>query len=168
MTFWLERFNSSTHPARRPAIRRMIAVGSVLTVLVIGCRLTSDVATTNPSFSVQNNAILEVAPHGTPREQAVEALTAAGVQGAFGVAESVYYCDVWNRSDGSVWRLDVAVFFDQAGSLYKVAPSQPVGGESSASQAADVAETPKDMRRTRVSSSDANRRARVADGVRSR
>ena len=58
-------------------------------------------------------------------EQAVDALTRGGVQGSSGVSESVYYCDAWDGDDDRHWHLNVALFFDQSGRLYKVGSSQP-------------------------------------------
>ncbi len=97
---------------------------SLCALAVVGCQLTPGIDYTSPSSAEQNRAILEIAPYRTTRDQAVEALKREGVQGSFGVSESVYYCDVWDRGDGRHWHLDVALFFDQSGRLYKVGPSQ--------------------------------------------
>jgi hypothetical protein len=51
-------------------------------------------------------------------------LEQAGVQGATGVSESIYYCDIWDRGDGSHWFLNTALFFDQSGRFYKVDAGQ--------------------------------------------
>jgi hypothetical protein len=62
------------------------------------------------------------------------------VQGAFGVSESVYYCDAWNRSEGPSWHLDAALFFDQSGRLYKLGAGQPTAGTANAQ--GDAGEAP--------------------------
>jgi hypothetical protein len=98
---------------------------SLCTVAIIGCQLTSTVEYTSPSDAEQSRAILEIVNIGMTREQAVDALTDKGVQGTSGVSESVYYCDAWDGDDDRHWHLNLALFFDQSGRLYKVASSQP-------------------------------------------
>ena len=46
------------------------------------------------------------------------------MKGSFGVSKSVYYCDVWDDDDERHWYLDVSLYFDQSGRLYKVGSSQ--------------------------------------------
>lgn len=112
----------------RPA-RLMLPVGLLLCGLYLaGCQLTTEANYVNPPFSEQQQAILDVVPFGTARNLAVERLRRAGVVGTFGVSESVFYCDAWKRGDDRDWRLDVALFFDQSGRFYKVAPGQAQTG----------------------------------------
>ncbi len=66
--------------------------------------------------------ILAVAPVGTPRDEAVRRLKAAGVDGAFGSDKSAfgkdyYCCQTWRRPHGEVWRISVLLHFDKSGNL---------------------------------------------------
>ncbi len=58
-------------------------------------------------------------PKGTRRDDALRKLTEAGIEGSFGISQRVYYCELWNRPDGSRWHLNVALLFDETGKLYK-------------------------------------------------
>lgn len=121
--------------SRRPA-RSLSPAGLLLCGLYLaGCQLTTEANYASPPYSEQQRSLLEVVPYGTARNKAVQALRRAGVVGTFGVSESVYYCDAWDRDDGLRWRLDVALFFDQSGRLYKVGPAQANTGL--ATQASD-------------------------------
>jgi len=107
----------------------VLLLGTVVTGLVFsGCQLRGDHALTSPSYQEQKQAVLDVVPLRTTRQQAVEKLHSAGVEGTFGISKSVYYCDLWNRQDGQRWHLDVALFFDQSGRLYKLKPAQSMTG----------------------------------------
>jgi hypothetical protein len=103
---------------------------SLFAIALAGCQLTSDIAYTSPSHAEQNRAVLEIVHNGMTRQQAVDALTREGVQGSFGVSESIYYCDAWDRGDSHHWYLDVALFFDLSGRLYKVGSSQLDSGSA--------------------------------------
>ena len=52
-------------------------------------------------FEEQSAKILELAPLGTPKEQAIRQLNDAGISGDFASSPSIYYCDLWQREDGS-------------------------------------------------------------------
>src|ERR1700693_5875363 len=71
------------------------------------------------TYSEQEKEVLTVFPRGTRRDDALRKLAAAGIEGSFGISRRVYYCDLWNRSDGSRWHLNVALLFDETGRLYK-------------------------------------------------
>jgi len=118
--------NRSTPSGRRGDFARQTMLVGLLAcaALAAGCQLMSETEYTRPSFLEQQQAILDVVPFGTPHERTLETLKQAGVRGATGVSESIYYCDVWDRGDGSHWYLNVALFFDQSGRLYKVGPGQ--------------------------------------------
>lgn len=92
-----------------------------------GCRLTGMPDLRRPSYDAQKQALLEVVPLGTPREEAVDRIEAAGITGEFGVSESVYYCDFWRRP-GEHWYLDIALYFDESGRLYKIGSGQAQTG----------------------------------------
>jgi hypothetical protein len=84
-----------------------------------GCRLGTDKVTQNSDgYDAQVSALLKVAPVGTERSEAVRRLEQAGVEGAFGISQSIYYCNCWRRESGERLRLDVALLFDQEGRLY--------------------------------------------------
>ena len=75
-------------------------------------------------FEEQSAKILELAPLGTPKEQAIRQLNDAGISGDFASSPSIYYCDLWQREDGSLWHLNVALLFQEDGTLYKTRPAQ--------------------------------------------
>jgi len=90
-------------------------------LLLSGCALGGPNLETL-TYSEQEAAILRVAPVGTSRERALEKLEQAGVVGSFGISESIYYCDIWQRRGGDVSHLDVALLFDEQGNLYETRP----------------------------------------------
>jgi hypothetical protein len=81
-----------------------------LSMQIVPCPLT---------YSEQIKEVLNVVPKGTRREEALRKLAAAGIDGSFGISRRVYYCELWNRPDGSRWHLNVALLFDETGKLYK-------------------------------------------------
>ena len=102
--------------------------------LTVGCHSVSGGKefTASPlSTAEQQQAILKIAPLGTDREAALEQLKKSGIEVTPGASPSIYYCDVWNRSNGERWALGVALLFDASGKLYvmreadaKVEPAQ--------------------------------------------
>jgi hypothetical protein len=100
-----------------PFLRR----SSALSLLVLaGCAGLSTQITPCPlTYSEQTKEVLNVVPKGTRREDALRKLAAAGIEGSFGISRRVYYCELWNRPDGSRWHLNVALLFDETGKLYK-------------------------------------------------
>jgi len=126
LSFWPVDVNSLCLSRRRCYVSPSIVAGvSLCAVAIVGCQLTSAVEYSNPSDAEQNLAVLEVVHIGMTRQQAVDALTNEGVKGSSGVSESVYYCEAWDGKDDRHWLLNVALFFDQSGRLYKVGSSQP-------------------------------------------
>ncbi len=75
-------------------------------------------------FEEQSAKLLEIAPLGTPKEQAIRELNDAGISGDFASSPSIYYCDLWQREDGTMWHLNVALLFNEDGTLYKTRPAQ--------------------------------------------
>ncbi len=66
--------------------------------------------------------ILEVAPVGTSREEAIRRLRAAGIDGAFGSQGSAFgkdyfCCQSWRQPSGEVWRISLLVHFDKSGNV---------------------------------------------------
>ena len=112
-------------------LRRMVvmAIAGAFNVALVfsqtGCNFGKPRFITNPlSYAEQEAAILEVVPIGTPREAAVKQLEDAGIVGSFGVNDSIFYCDLWERSDGLRWHVNVALLFDQSSKLYKTRPAE--------------------------------------------
>lgn len=94
--------------------------GILLAVLAgaLGCAGSGKIALSPLSVTEQQVAVLEVVPLRTLRTEAERKLQAAGIQFTPGANPSIYYCDVWNRPDGSRWQIDVALLFDKEGRLY--------------------------------------------------
>ena len=82
-------------PSRRLPAAVLIALGFVgcasLPRAIVPCPLT---------YSEQEKELLAIVPKGIRREEALRRLAAAGVEGSFGISHRVYYCDLWNRSNG--------------------------------------------------------------------
>lgn len=98
-----------------------LLLGALGTIGLTGCHLaTGSIEPAPVSAAEQRMQILEIVPVGTPRDEAVRRLEAAGIEGGYGAtgAESTYYCDVWNRPDGERWHIDVAVLFDDDGRVW--------------------------------------------------
>ena len=100
-----------------PFLRRF----SVLALVTLaGCAsLSTQIVPCPLTYSEQIKEVLNVAPKGTRREEALRKLAAAGVEGSFGISRRVYYCELWNRPDGSRWHMNVALLFDETERLYE-------------------------------------------------
>jgi hypothetical protein len=117
-------------------------LAAVFLALAAGCQLQTQLVPSPLSFEEQQQALLQIVPLGTSREEVIQKLEAAGVEGAFGISDSVYYCDAWIREDDTRWHLDVALLFDQSGELYKTRRGTATtgitpGGSKSPREAAD-------------------------------
>jgi len=102
-----------------------------MAVIVILSTLTQVACTGLPQvipapmvFEEQSKELLKIAPLGTPKEEAIQKLEAAGISGEFASSPSIYYCDLWERKNGKRWHLNVALLFNEAGALYKTRPAQ--------------------------------------------
>ncbi len=104
-------------PMQMPFLRRF----SVLVLVTLaGCAsLSTQIVPCPLTYSEQIKEVLKVAPKGTRRDEALRKLAAAGVEGGFGISRRVYYCELWNRPDGSRWHLNVALLFDETERLYE-------------------------------------------------
>lgn len=101
-----------------------LSIGLVLAALICGCTFSRRSIVPSPlSYKEQERAILERVPLGTSRDDALAQLDEAGIEGTFGVSQTTYYCDLWERDGGRKWQLDVALLFDDAGRLYGVRPA---------------------------------------------
>ncbi len=96
----------------------------VLLAVAAGCQLTPAPVTVSCPLPVnqQVTAVLEVVPLGTPRDEVAAKLKAAGVLGSFNDNRSIYYCDLWAREGGHRWHINVALLFDEDGTLYATRP----------------------------------------------
>jgi len=110
-------------------------------LLLAGCQLRRGRIIDSPlSFDEQSDAILKIVPPGTPRAEAIRKLNEAGIEGSTPAHRSIFYCDVWDRKNGTRWELNVALLFDEHGRLYKVRRSEAdtgiyTPGDSSAESA---------------------------------
>jgi hypothetical protein len=100
-----------------PFPRRSIAL---VLVTLAGCAsLSTQIVPCPLTYSEQIKEVLTVVPKGTRRDDALQKLSAAGIEGSFGISRRVYYCELWTRPDGSRWHMNVALLFDETGKLYK-------------------------------------------------
>lgn len=99
---------------------------SVTALLILaGCQLSRGRIIDSPlSFQEQSDAILKIVPPGTPRAEAIRKLEQVGIEGTSLAHRSIFYCDIWNRKDGTRWELNVALLFDEHGRLYKTRRSE--------------------------------------------
>jgi hypothetical protein len=89
-------------------------------VALAGCAsLSTQIVPCPLTYSEQIKEVLTVVPKGTRRDDALQKLSAAGIEGSFGISRRVYYCELWTRPDGSRWHMNVALLFDETGKLYK-------------------------------------------------
>ena len=123
----------------------------------LGCHTSGSRIVPSPmSLVEQQQKILQITPVGTPLNDALLKLNQAGVQTNQGVSESILYCDLWKRPDGSQWYMNVALLFDESGKLYEARaaqaetkpdtspkpPAAPATPPDAASQATPPAEPP--------------------------
>lgn len=96
-------------------------------ILIAGCATSTGHVVECPlTATQQQQAIQEIVPLGTPREQAAERLTKAGIEFTTAAGDSMYYCSTWKRSDGTRWHLNVAMLFDQENKLYRLREADTV------------------------------------------
>jgi hypothetical protein len=111
-------------------------------LLAAGCQTMSPSLVSCPWSAVeQARKIDEIVPPGSTREEAVSRLKKAGIAGNFGEADSIYYCDIWNRDDSERWHINVALLFDEEGKLYALRPDPH--GKSTAGQSLPAANVKK-------------------------
>ncbi|QDT90567.1 hypothetical protein [Gimesia algae] len=113
-------------PGNRRGPHKLVALGVCLLSLISlsACTGFRSVVPAPLVFEEQSAKILEIAPLGTPKEQAIRKLDDAGISGDFASSPSIYYCDLWQREDGALWHLNVALLFQEDGTLYKTRPAQ--------------------------------------------
>lgn len=115
-------------------------VMAVVGAWVAGCQMTPAPGFVNCPLPVveQTLQVLEIAPLGTARDEAMKRLKTAGIGGDFGENRSIYYCDYWKRSDRESWHINVVLLFDEQGKLYKTRPDLTETGRTSAGGASEL------------------------------
>lgn len=107
-------------------------VGLLLLCPLAGCAIWDRTTAQTVPWGQQREALLEVVPLGTQRDEAGQRLQAAGIEFSPSGAEtwtpgsdaSIFYCDRWTRDKGEVWPLEVALLFDDQDRLYALRNSQ--------------------------------------------
>jgi hypothetical protein len=118
-------------------------LGIAALALLFGCQTLSPALVPCPlPVAEQAARIQELVPLGTPREQAIERLKRAGIDGTLGAANSIYYCDTWRQNDQERWHINVELLFDQNGKVYAYRPD-PSGQVTAAHDDAGTAKVSK-------------------------
>lgn len=112
--------------------RHVLRTVGLLTAVgwLTGCQMTPSpglVSCPLPAVE-QTTRLLEIAPLGTAREEVMKRLKDAGVRGNYGQNESIFYCDVWERSETERWHINVVLMFDDDGKLYRTRPELSESG----------------------------------------
>jgi hypothetical protein len=96
------------------------AAAALIALIVAGCvSLNRSIMPSPLTYSEQEKEILAIVPKGIKRDDALRRLAAAGIEGSFGISRRVYYCDLWNRTNGDRWHINVALLFDDTGRFYR-------------------------------------------------
>ena len=113
--------------------------------MVYGCQLMGDREIDSPlSYSVQREKIIEIAPKGTSRENAVANLKEAGIAGEFARGDNIYYCGSWRQKNGIVWRTNVALLFDEEGKVIGTRPIEAGVGYGSRTSSTKKQQAPRE------------------------
>ncbi|MFK7778220.1 MAG: hypothetical protein QM501_08875 [Gimesia sp.] len=102
----------------------MVVIVLLGNLTLVACTGLKQVIPAPMVFEDQSKELLEIVPLGTPKEEVIQKLDAAGISGEFASSPSIYYCDLWERENGKRWHLNVALLFNEAGALYKTRPAQ--------------------------------------------
>jgi hypothetical protein len=103
-----------------PGGPRGLCVAIAATCLIAGCaHVTHQIVPCPLTYSEQEQEVLGIVPMGTPREDVLKRLAEAGIKGTFGLSHRIYYCDLWDRSSGERWHMNLALLFDESGKLYR-------------------------------------------------
>lgn len=88
--------------------------------ILTGCTAAGPSLKESPlSVDEQQQAVLEIAPRGTSRDDVRRRLKAAGIEFTTTGNGSIFYLSLWNRPNGERWHIDVALLFDSTGKLYQ-------------------------------------------------
>lgn len=121
--------------ARQAGFGRDISL-CLLTIAACGCQMAGLGYRPSPlSAAQQRQEIEKIAPPGTPREEVERRLKAAGIEISAGSSPHLAYCDLWNRSGGGRWMMNIALMFDESGKLIGTRPAQAETGVYSESEA---------------------------------
>jgi hypothetical protein len=150
--------------APRAAARRFcrsVASWMWLAGLIAGCASRNANLVECPlSIDQQRQAVLEIVPRGTSRDDAERRLKAAGIEFTPGGNGSIYYLALWNREDGQRWHIDVALLFDPSGKLYQTraanASTEAVADDSNAARQGRTAKARDDSPRGESAPADAD------------
>ena len=98
---------------------------AVLLLAAAGCRSLEPAGAVDCPLPLaeQERVVREANGDAASRDDVARRLAAAGLDGRFGAAESIYYLDAWDRPDGGRWLMGVAVLFDADGRFYAVRPA---------------------------------------------
>jgi hypothetical protein len=93
----------------------------IFLVLFSGCVVPQMVRCPIADADLSKN-IFEIAPKGTPRDETIAKLRAAGIDGSFAPDKSTmgkdyFCCQSWRRPDGEVWRINMLLHFDKSGNF---------------------------------------------------
>lgn len=131
----LRRVSYRPQQLRRLLLAWMLGVSCVC--LLNACTGVPRVVPAPLVFEEQSQKILAIAPLGTPKAEAIQKLTDAGISGEFASSPSIYYCDLWEQENGNRWHMNVALLFNEQGELYKTRPAQADVTWQSAEEAAE-------------------------------
>lgn len=116
-----------------------------LALLGSGCMSLGDFAALPPiDNSHMSHAIAQIAPLGTPRDEAIQRLKAAGVEGEYLRVEKMFVnaegprppqqattldnffvCERWVRPNGELWQFQADLEFDETGRLSNIHSGEP-------------------------------------------
>src|SRR5690349_17924367 len=114
---------SADHCGLRTADGGLLAL-LLLTVAAAGCNSPPTSLIESPlSVEQQQQAVLQVVPVGSTRDDAERKLKGAGIDYTAGQGRTIYYLSLWNRPDGQRWHINVALLFDSEGKLYASRPA---------------------------------------------
>jgi len=93
----------------------------MLLLLISGCVVPQMVRCPMVDADLSKN-IFEIAPKGTPRDETIAKLRAAGIDGSFAPDKSTmgkdyFCCQTWRRPGGEVWRISMLLHFDKSGNF---------------------------------------------------
>jgi len=98
-------------------------------VLCCGCHMAGSRYRPTPLSTLeQRQEIEKLVPLGTSRSEVESRLKEAGIELSPGASQRIAYCDIWNRTGGERWDLNVALLFDEAGKLVETRPAQAETG----------------------------------------
>lgn len=129
--------------------RSLMPAGMLCGVLVLSACQMTPAPPLQPCplpIAEQTEKILEIAPLGTSRDEAIKRLDQAGIIGNFstGSSKSTYYCDIWPQEGDLRWHINVVLLFDENGTLYGTLPSLPSAAKRDTNAAANPTATPAD------------------------